>query len=57
MEGKNLKQVLPNGDQIAVILDDRVDVWKMSMANLLHIKPYNFFPGHGKISAVYIYGI
>lgn len=47
LESKNLKHVLQKGDQIAVIIDDREEVWRQSIGNLLPAKPYDFFKGHG----------
>jgi hypothetical protein len=56
---KSLNHVLRRGDQFAVILDDREEVWAKSIENLLPVKAYDFFKGHGtplsKCVFVFIY--
>lgn len=47
MHLKSLRTVLPRGSEIAVILDDREDVWRESIENLLPVAPYYFFKGVG----------
>lgn len=44
MHQKSLKRLFPVNDNIAVIIDDRVDVWG-DCDNLLQVKPYCFFRG------------
>eukprot|EP01125_Pyxidicula_operculata_P006618 TRINITY_DN2284_c1_g1_i1.p1 TRINITY_DN2284_c1_g1~~TRINITY_DN2284_c1_g1_i1.p1 ORF type:complete len:1115 (-),score=417.57 TRINITY_DN2284_c1_g1_i1:260-3604(-) len=39
---KDLRTIFPHGDDIAVILDDREDVWESSLNNLIQIHPYTF---------------
>jgi RNA polymerase II subunit A-like phosphatase len=45
---KDLKRLFPAGDQLAVVIDDRSDVWRTSdgvpTPNLLQIPPFRFFP-------------
>lgn len=47
MRMKSLRNILPRGSEIAVILDDREDVWRESITNLLPVAPYYFFKGVG----------
>jgi RNA polymerase II subunit A-like phosphatase len=44
MNHKTLKKIFPCDDSMAVIVDDREDVWKMSK-NLVRIEPFLYFIG------------
>ena len=43
MNHKMLSQLFPFDDSMALILDDRTDVWPSNQGNLLKVKPYYFF--------------
>lgn len=47
---KSLKRIFPVNEHIAVIIDDRIDVWG-NCPNLVQVKPYCFFRGVGDIHA------
>eukprot|EP00736_Rhodelphis_marinus_P000453 Rmarinus@m.27445 len=40
---KNIKRLFPFDDTMVVILDDRDDVWKDSIGNLVRVPAYHFF--------------
>lgn len=41
---KSLERIFPNGLDMALIVDDRDDVWRGEQAkNLLLVRPYKFF--------------
>ncbi|CAH8682564.1 unnamed protein product [Schistosoma rodhaini] len=46
----NLKALFPRGLNLVCIIDDRGEVWDWS-SNLIHVKPYRFFPDIGDINA------
>ncbi|KAG2232930.1 hypothetical protein INT48_006184 [Thamnidium elegans] len=46
---KKLQRLFPCDTSMVVVLDDRSDVWSFS-ANLIRIKPYEFFVGTGDIN-------
>ncbi|CAL8082903.1 unnamed protein product [Calicophoron daubneyi] len=46
----NLKALFPRGLNLVCIVDDRAEVWDWS-PNLIHIKPYRFFPDTGDINS------
>nr|CAH8876523.1 unnamed protein product [Trichobilharzia regenti] len=46
----NLKALFPRGLNLVCIIDDRGEVWDWS-PNLIHVKPYRFFPDIGDINA------
>ncbi|CAH8658288.1 unnamed protein product [Heterobilharzia americana] len=46
----NLKALFPRGLNLVCIIDDRGEVWDWS-SNLIHVKPYRFFPDVGDINA------
>ena len=43
MHYKLLSQLFPCDDTMALILDDRTDVWPSDLNNLIKVKPYYFF--------------
>jgi len=47
---KDLKTLFPNGGELAVIVDDRDDVWQASIHNLIQIFPYKFWKEEGDIN-------
>jgi len=47
---KDLRTLFPNGGELAVILDDRDDVWQASIHNLIQIFPYKFWKEEGDIN-------
>jgi hypothetical protein len=53
---KDLKRLFPAGDQLAVVIDDRSDVWRTSdgvpTQNLLQIPPFRFFPVFHELNAL-----
>ena len=44
------RAIFPCGDNMVCIIDDREDVWNFA-ANLIRVKPYQFFKGVGDINA------
>jgi RNA polymerase II subunit A-like phosphatase len=53
MVAKNLERLFPVDTKMVVIIDDRGDVWKWN-ANLLRVKPYEFFIGIGDINSSFL---
>ncbi len=53
---KDLKRLFPAGDQLAVVIDDRSDVWRtgdgVPTPNLLQIPPFRFFPVFHELNAL-----
>ena len=47
---KSLKRIFPVDDSMVLILDDRADVWKSDLRNLMTIKPYHFFIGMHEVN-------
>ncbi|KAJ3050024.1 Carboxy-terminal domain (CTD) phosphatase [Rhizophlyctis rosea] len=47
---KSIERLFPKDQSMAVIVDDRADVWNYS-DHLIRIKPYDFFVGIGDINA------
>jgi RNA polymerase II subunit A-like phosphatase len=43
MQHKELSQMFPCDDSMALILDDRMDVWPTNLDNLIKVKPYHYF--------------
>ncbi|CAM9871891.1 unnamed protein product, partial [Hapterophycus canaliculatus] len=47
---KSLERIFPNGLDMALIVDDRDDVWRGEQAkNLLLVRPYKFFVGQRSV--------
>ena len=46
---KTLRQLSPTDESFYIILDDRRDVWSESIANLLQVYPYVYFPGNDQL--------
>ncbi|KAK3709941.1 CTD phosphatase Fcp1 [Vermiconidia calcicola] len=53
MTAKNLKRLFPVDTKMAVIIDDRGDVWHWS-PNLVKVSPYDFFVGIGDINSSFL---
>jgi len=47
---KDLRTLFPHRGELAIIVDDREDVWSASIDNLLPICPYLFWKGEGDIN-------
>lgn len=47
---KSLRRIFPVDDSMVLILDDRADVWKSDLRNLMTIKPYHFFIGMHEVN-------
>lgn len=50
---KSLNRLFPTNTDMAVIIDDRADVWHYS-DNLVRVPVFNFFPGAGDINASFL---
>jgi RNA polymerase II subunit A-like phosphatase len=50
---KSLHRLFPNNTDMAVIIDDRADIWGYS-ENLVRVPVFNFFPGAGDINASFL---
>ncbi|KAF2640233.1 hypothetical protein P280DRAFT_490575 [Massarina eburnea CBS 473.64] len=50
---KSLNRLFPNHTDMAVIIDDRADIWKYC-ENLVRVPVFNFFPGAGDINASFL---
>jgi RNA polymerase II subunit A-like phosphatase len=50
---KSLHRLFPNNTDMAVIIDDRADIWGYS-DNLVRVPVFNFFPGAGDINASFL---
>ncbi|KAF2739362.1 hypothetical protein EJ04DRAFT_308993 [Polyplosphaeria fusca] len=50
---KNLHRLFPTNTDMAVIIDDRADIWHYS-ENLVRVPVFNFFPGAGDINASFL---
>lgn len=47
---QSLERIFPNGLDMALIVDDRDDVWRGEQAkNLLLVRPYKFFVVSGQL--------
>ncbi|KAL2425328.1 RNA polymerase II subunit A C-terminal domain phosphatase [Exophiala dermatitidis] len=53
MVAKNLERLFPVDTKMVVIIDDRGDVWKWS-ANLIRVRPFDFFVGIGDINSSFL---
>mgnify|MGYP001762196287 FL=1 len=53
MVQKSLSRLFPTNTSMAVIIDDRADVWNWS-PNLIKVQPYEFFIGIGDINAAFL---
>uniref|UniRef100_A0A6B2KYB7 protein-serine/threonine phosphatase n=1 Tax=Arcella intermedia TaxID=1963864 RepID=A0A6B2KYB7_9EUKA len=49
-ESKDLRLLFPQGGELAVIVDDREDMWRESSDNLVAIFPYKFWKEEGDIN-------
>lgn len=49
-KSRDLRALFPSGDNMVCLIDDREDVWNFA-ANLICVKPYQFFKGVGDINA------
>ncbi|KAF1963358.1 hypothetical protein CC80DRAFT_556911 [Byssothecium circinans] len=50
---KSLSRLFPNQTDMAVIIDDRADIWQYC-ENLVRVPVFNFFPGAGDINASFL---
>lgn len=50
---KSLHRLFPNNTDLAVIIDDRADIWGYC-ENLVRVPVFNFFPGAGDINASFL---
>ncbi|KAF2115468.1 RNA polymerase II subunit A C-terminal domain phosphatase [Lophiotrema nucula] len=50
---KSLHRLFPTNTDMAVIIDDRADIWHYS-DNLVRVPVFNFFPGAGDINASFL---
>jgi RNA polymerase II subunit A-like phosphatase len=50
---KSLNRLFPNNTDMAVIIDDRADIWSYC-ENLVRVPVFNFFPGAGDINASFL---
>ncbi|CAI6334962.1 unnamed protein product [Periconia digitata] len=50
---KTLHRLFPNNSDLAVIIDDRADIWGYC-ENLVRVPVFNFFPGAGDINASFL---
>ncbi|CAG8711295.1 10868_t:CDS:10, partial [Ambispora leptoticha] len=50
---KNIRRLFPCDDSMAVVIDDRADVWQWA-PNVIKVNPYGFFVGIGDINASFL---
>jgi hypothetical protein len=48
---KSISKVLPQGDRIALVVDDSPSVWSASSENVVPVRAYEFFTGRGDPNA------
>ncbi|KAL1888385.1 CTD phosphatase Fcp1 [Sporothrix stenoceras] len=51
---KSLQRLFPVSTNMAVIMDDRADVWPHNRHNLIKVSPYDFFKGTGDINSSFL---
>ncbi|EFX03725.1 RNA polymerase 2 ctd phosphatase [Grosmannia clavigera kw1407] len=51
---KSLQRLFPVSTNMAVIIDDRADVWPYNRHNLIKVNPYDFFKGTGDINSSFL---
>ncbi|CAK7232314.1 CTD phosphatase Fcp1 [Sporothrix bragantina] len=51
---KSLQRLFPVSTHMAVIMDDRADVWPHNRHNLIKVTPYDFFKGTGDINSSFL---
>ncbi|CAK7236890.1 CTD phosphatase Fcp1 [Sporothrix curviconia] len=51
---KSLQRLFPVSTHMAVIMDDRADVWPHNRRNLIKVTPYDFFKGTGDINSSFL---
>ncbi|CAK7274570.1 CTD phosphatase Fcp1 [Sporothrix epigloea] len=51
---KSLQRLFPVSTHMAVIIDDRADVWPHNRNNLIKVTPYDFFKGTGDINSSFL---
>ncbi|CAK7266798.1 CTD phosphatase Fcp1 [Sporothrix epigloea] len=51
---KSLQRLFPVSTHMAVIIDDRADVWPHNRHNLIKVMPYDFFKGTGDINSSFL---
>lgn len=51
---KSLQRLFPVSTHMAVIIDDRADVWPHNRHNLIKVTPYDFFKGTGDINSSFL---
>ncbi|WYZ33807.1 hypothetical protein EsH8_I_000083 [Colletotrichum jinshuiense] len=54
MISKSLQRLFPVNTNMAVIIDDRADVWPRNRPNLIKVVPYDFFKGIGDINSSFL---
>ena len=54
MVAKSLQRIFPVSTHMAVIIDDRADVWPYNRHNLIKVSPYDFFKGTGDINGSFL---
>ncbi|KAI4864473.1 hypothetical protein F4820DRAFT_335100 [Hypoxylon rubiginosum] len=51
---KSLQRLFPVSTNMAVVIDDRADVWPRNRSNLIKVTPYDFFTGIGDINSSFL---
>ncbi|KAI0157144.1 hypothetical protein GGR52DRAFT_192080 [Hypoxylon sp. FL1284] len=51
---KSLQRLFPVSTNMAVVIDDRADVWPRNRPNLIKVTPYDFFTGIGDINSSFL---
>ncbi|XXH01040.1 condensin complex non-SMC subunit Cnd1 [Hypoxylon texense] len=51
---KSLQRLFPASTNMAVVIDDRADVWPKDGSNLIKVTPYDFFTGIGDINSSFL---
>ncbi|KAI1207503.1 uncharacterized protein F4807DRAFT_452857 [Annulohypoxylon truncatum] len=51
---KSLQRLFPVSTNMAVVIDDRADVWPRNRQNLIKVTPYDFFTGIGDINSSFL---
>ncbi|KAI0121739.1 RNA polymerase II subunit A C-terminal domain phosphatase [Xylariales sp. AK1849] len=54
MTAKSLQRLFPVSTNMAVVIDDRADVWPRNRSNLIKVTPYDFFKGIGDINSSFL---